>query len=447
MKKASSLTRRALFISSLLLLISSLCVSADDDGGNGNGTDAIGAAAAGGGACGGWPTNSCAGGGQILVGVWLCESANPSDCLCGDGGCQKASWFGSYILDLHGDDNTCDTMGGWRTHDVGYRGEFPVKVRSFHYQVHPDDMQKANSHSAGGQYDVKVNLLTGDYCTGAPSDSTFEALDGNGNTPNWVLSQDYYIKSIRPYVDNYVQPTTTDSIGIKFVGFPGGHMGWPYNEIDCSVDRPLNVNGGCGSAVDQIWCVSPEDDPTGSPNWGMNSKFFVDNPTIDYADNRQVPWDWKNAKGGIPLGSVMFGPYEGKDKWSCDTSFEDFCTGNSKGRNPKDYCLAARFWNSSPNQDNWNEEGPGSTLQGEVYINMLNLCKNWGTSGFCFNTYDDIKDPDTERNVCYTQNDGHSSWLIDQNGNPYTEWPIYYDQVWVRIMKDTTGNLCDNYVQ
>ena len=73
--------------------------------------------------------------------------------------------------------------------------------------------------------------------------------------------------------------------------------------------------------------------------------------------------------------------------------------------------------------------------------------KDWGTSGFCLNSYDDSQDPADEKNICYTLDDGHSSWLTDQNGNPYTEWPLYYDQVWVRIIKDTTGNLCNNIVQ
>jgi len=432
--------KRALFISSLLLM-SGLVSAQDNDGGNGSDV----------GAAGGWcgfGSNSCTAADEIMVGVWLCDSANPSDCGCGDGGCSGNAWFGQYVIKMNNDDNTCDSMGGWRPGDSGYRGEFPVKTRSFHYQVHPDDMNKANGISARGQYDVKVNLHTGDYCTGAPSDATFEALDGNGNTPNWVLSQDYDIKSIRPYVDNHNKPVP-DSIGIKFVGWPWGHMGWPYDEIDCFNDRPDNMGGGdCGSAVDQVWCVSPEDDWTGpTANYGMNSKLFVDTPTVDYAGNTDVPWGWKKSKGGIPLGSFMFGPYEGKDKWSCGTSFEDFCTGNDNGRDPKQYCLAARFWNSNWDADNWDSVGAGSALQGETYINMQNLCKDWGTSGFCLNSYDDSQDPADEKNICYTLDDGHSSWLTDQNGNPYTEWPLYYDQVWVRIIKDTTGNLCNNYVQ
>ena len=210
--------------------------------------------------------------------------------------------------------------------------------------MHPTQQTLVN------QYNVKVNLFQGDYCMGSPTYSQpFEAYGANCGGVDcegtWQLNDYRNIKSIRPFVDNGnfdVNP----GIGIKLVGFPGGHLGWPYDEITCEgndyVQNVPGYGGECGSAVDVVWCIDPD-------SWGADYNW---GEYADYAGSMNVPPQWMASDGGIPIGSVLAGVYEGKDKWTCDTSWLDFCEGNTHG-DSQDWCLALRFADANGKNDDW----------------------------------------------------------------------------------------------
>ena len=212
--------------------------------------------------------------------------------------------------------------------------------------MHPTQQTLVN------QYNVKVNLFQGDYCMGSPTDpQPFEAwgakCGGVDCEGTWQLNDYRNIKSIRPFVDNGQFPAE-HGIGIKLVGFPGGHLGYPYDEITCKDDQYVkNVPGfgyECGSAVDVVWCIEPND-------WGKNYDW---GENADFANDYQIPPKWMNDYGGIPIGSVLAGVYEGKDKFHCDTSWLDFCEGNTHG-DSQDWCLALRFADANGKNDDWDD--------------------------------------------------------------------------------------------
>merc|ERR1712070_1068938 len=370
-----------------------------------------------------WNTGDCGNGSNWLcVGLWLCGDNNPDNCGCGSGGCSNANAFQTYCIDpKNASDNICDSLGGWRDTDLRYQksGIFNEKIGSIHYQVHPNQQTLVN------QYNVKVNLFQGDYCMGSPTDpQPFAAwgakCGGVDCEGTWQLNDYRNIKSIRPFVDNGQFPAE-HGIGIKLVGFPGGHLGYPYDEITCKDDQYVkNVPGfgyECGSAVDVVWCIEP-----GANEWGKNYDW---GENADFANDYRIPPKWMNDYGDIPIGSVLAGVYEGKDKFHCDTSWLDFCEGNTHG-DSQDWCLNLRFANANGKNDDW--DNLKNTMIGEAKIGMGYLCDKFGTTPFCFNTFDGSGDAN-DASVCA------NLVLQDASGAAIDEWPMFVDQVWARILK------------
>uniref|UniRef100_A0A7S3E4G2 Uncharacterized protein n=1 Tax=Chloropicon laureae TaxID=464258 RepID=A0A7S3E4G2_9CHLO len=358
---------------------------------------------------------------EIMIGVWLCEDDDMGSCGCADFyGCDNAAYYGEYYININdncapwgagtksgacgGDNNMiCDTLGGWRPTDAGYRTRrdkpsesvYGMQYKGIKFEVHPHDLNKNIDAT-------KVKLWVGneDYCMGpTPEGTLYDAWDGNRNAPGWWTPQsghDNYVKSLRPFVDWYDWTGTAppSGVGVKMNVWPDRHMSSPFDQISNIPNLP---DGSWQKAEDQVWCMQTDD---GGAWWRS--------------------WESSAHNPYVPAGSIQFGL---TDAAPCQMTRQDYCNSIDK----ENTCLAARLYNKGDNPpdqvSSWDD-----TFVAQTYIKMTHLCDD-NDNSFCLNLSDGSGDP--EGGICgdnwWTMPDGTPYYNSD--GTPQLWWTNYIVQI------------------
>jgi len=386
---------------------------------------------------------------EIMIGVWLCEDDDMGSCGCADFyGCDNAAYYGTYFVNVNehcapwddwakgggcGKDNNmaCDTLGGWRDFDNGYRtridwghsGEavYGMQYKGIKFEVHPDDLWKVDPNF------VKLGVFNEDYCMGpTPEGKLYNAWDKNPDVsrnskgdgaPGWWVpntGHDNVVRSLRPFVDFYdwmAGAQYPSGVGVKMNVWPDRHMSTPFNQIE----TPNLPDGSSQQAEDQVWCMN-----NGDEEWSR-------------------VWDSSRHFPYVPAGSIQFGL---SDAAMCSWDRQTYCDAIDKDNT----CLAVRLYYYGDNAPDSSGMGDWDDDRwvAETYINMHHLCDD-NDNSFCINMGDgstDASDPfyndATDKGVCA------DAWFTDHNGNPYLGDGAHGPQLWftnyiVKIMDNCQG--------